>query len=153
MRTIAAIALGWLSLLSFSCKDRMTGPDSGSPIFYSWAASACLGTLPNVRASLGPGDSLFFYTFADNLVLNFQVAASCCPDTNRFFVTAAAGTDTIVVTVRDTAGGVCRCVCGYMIHVVYNNLPGDHYVVRCIVCGSAGCDDPAYLERVVRSTI
>lgn len=153
MRTIAVIALGWLSLLSISCKDRMTGPDSGSPIFYSWAASDCLGTVPYVRAPFGSGDSLFFYTFSDNLVLNFQVAANCCPDTNRFSVAAVAGTDTINVTVGDTAGGVCRCMCYYMIHVVYNNLPGDHYVVRFTLCGSSGCDDPAYIERVVRSPI
>ncbi len=48
------------------------------------------------------------------------------------------------------AAGTCRCLCAYMIHVVYNNLPGDHYVVRCKVCGAGGCDDPAYLVNVVK---
>jgi hypothetical protein len=153
MRTCGTLLLGLLCILSFSCKDRLTAPGAMSPVFYSWAASNCLNTVPNVRAERSAADSVFFYTFSDNLVLNFQVTANCCPDSNRFFVTAAAGTDTIVVTVGDTASGACRCLCYYMIHVVYNNLPGDHYVVRCIVCSGAGCDDPAYLERVVKSSI
>ena len=153
MKTIAAIVLGLLSLQAFSCKDRMTGPEAGTPIFYSWAASNCLSTVPYVRGGQGAGDSVFFYTFADNLVLNFQIAANCCPDSNRFDVAAVAGSDTIVVTIGDTATGFCRCLCRYMIHVVYNNLPGDHYVVRCRVCNNAGCDDSVYLERVVKSSI
>ena len=135
-----------LCFFSLSCAKLTTDP--GASITFSARSSKCLThNTPGVNGL----DSLFLYSFPDSLVLDFSVKANCCPDSNRFSISQTTGSDTIVVTVTDTAENGCRCVCPYMIHTSFESLPYDRYVVRCRLCASGDCDDPIYLVEVVRS--
>ncbi len=76
-------------------------------------------------------DSCFTYQFHDALVVYFCATANCCPDTDRFLIRHQTRSDTILVTIADTAAHLCRCSCTYMLHAEFHNLPGDHYVFVC----------------------
>ena len=141
------VIIGWLSLVHFSCGDKSTGPGSPAGVSFSWQSSKCIG---GGSAKVSGIDSLFAYSFKDSLVIDFSVTSNCCPDSNRFSVSTIAGTDTLAVVVADTAEHLCRCICTYMIHCSFGNLPEDRYVVRCSICSSGGCDDPIYLVNVFR---
>jgi hypothetical protein len=143
---IITLAIGFLAFLCLSCGEKSTDPDSQSSISFSSRYSKCLssGLLKSSRL-----DSVFTYSFTDSLVIDFSVNANCCPDSNRFAVTESAGTDTLVISVADTAGNLCYCICTYMVHTSFENLPNDHYVVRCRVGNSQGYED-IHLVNVFR---
>jgi hypothetical protein len=115
--------------------------------FYSQSSKCLLNGLSK-SADL---DSVFTYLFDNNLLIDFSVTANCCPDSNRFSISQITGTDTIIISVADTAQNLCKCVCPYMIHVEFENLSKDHYVVRCRQSNSQGCLDPIYLADVYRN--
>jgi hypothetical protein len=35
------------------------------------------------------------------------------------------------VTVADTAAALCRCMCKYILHAEFHDLPGEQYVFVC----------------------
>ena len=142
------VVLGSLVFLYFSCKEIPTLPNQ-SPISFSSQYSKCLSQgLPKISVL----DSIFTYSFSDNLITDFSVIANCCPGSNRFSVSSLGGTDTLVVAVADTAQGLCDCVCLYMVHAEFNNLPNDHYVVRCTYGNLTGYHETIHLVRVNRGT-
>jgi hypothetical protein len=132
------VTLGFLVFLCLSCNEKSTSPDSQSAISFSSHYGKCLSQGLPKSSSL---DSVFTYSFTDSLVIDFSVNANCCPDSNRFVVTQRAGPDTLVISVADTAGNLCYCICTYMVHASFENLPNDHYVVRCRVGNSQGYED------------
>ena len=141
-------AIAFACVLLLSCKDRSTGPDNRAVVTFRSESSGCLS---KVTPSTGAVDSSFAYSFHDSLLIDFSVTANCCPDSGRFNISQFAGSDTVVITVTDTAVNGCRCVCPYMIHAVFEHLPNDRYAVRCRICNSGGCSDPIYLVNVRRS--
>jgi hypothetical protein len=76
-------------------------------------------------------DSCFTYQFSDALDVYFCASANCCPDSNRFRIRHDIRSDTIFVTIADTAAQLCRCNCTYMLHAEFHNLPKDRYVFFC----------------------
>ena len=143
-KRLAAAAV--LFLFSLSCAGSSTDP--GPSITFSAQSSKCVAhTSPGVNRL----DSLFIYSFTDSLTLDFSVTANCCPDSNRFLISQITGTDTLFITVADTTVQGCHCVCPYLIHARFDSLPFDRYIVRCRLCASGDCDDPIYLEEVVRT--
>ncbi len=78
-------------------------------------------------------DSCFVYQFDNDLVLDFCVTANCCPDSNRFELSQEVRNDSITITVADTAANLCDCICPYIIHVEYFDLPEDMYYVRVLM--------------------
>jgi hypothetical protein len=76
-------------------------------------------------------DSCFTYQFHDALIVDFCASANCCPDTNRFLIRHEMRSDTISVTIADTAAALCRCVCTYLLHAEFRDLSGDRYVFVC----------------------
>jgi hypothetical protein len=147
MRNITiTMTLGFIVFLCLSCNEKSTSPDSQSAISFSSHYGKCSSQGLTKSSSL---DSIFTYSFLDSLVIDFSVNANCCPDSNRFVVTQSAGTDTLVISVADTAGNLCYCICTYMVHTSFENLPNDHYVVRCRVGNSQGYED-IHLVNVYR---
>jgi hypothetical protein len=91
-------------------------------------------------------DSCFAYSFNDALKIDFCVVGNCCPDSQRFISDYNISSDTIFVSVADTAANLCYCICNYTIHVELLGLTKDKYLFV--------CDYPSdyanlnYLERV-----
>jgi hypothetical protein len=139
--------LGSLILLSLSCEENSTNPENQSPVSFLSQSSGCLSNgLPKANGL----DSIFTYSFSGGLILDFSVVANCCPDSNRFSVSHIAGTDTLIIAVADTAQSFCHCVCLYMTHAEFMNLPNDHYVVRCTIENSSGQGETIHLVHVDR---
>jgi hypothetical protein len=76
-------------------------------------------------------DSCFTYQFTNALDVYFCASANCCPDSNRFSIRNEIRSDTIFVTIADTAAHLCRCNCTYMLHAEFHDLPKDRYVFLC----------------------
>jgi hypothetical protein len=76
-------------------------------------------------------DSCFTYLFHDALFIDFCAAGNCCPDSNRFAFKHEIRGDTIAVTIADTAVALCRCMCKYILHAEFHDLPRDQYVFVC----------------------
>ena len=83
------------------------------------------------KSTFAPEDSSFVYQFDSKLIIEFGVMANCCPDSNRFDSSFEINSDTIFVTVEDTARHLCRCTCPYTIHLEINNLQENHYYFYC----------------------
>ncbi len=147
-KPVLVIAVGLTALLCFSCKEKSANPETQAPGSFSYESSKCMrGVLQKASVS----DSVFTYTFSDKLIIDFSVTANCCPDSNRFSVSSTTGIDTIVVAVVDTAQNLCKCICPYMIHAEFGNLPNDHYVVHCTIGNSQGYTDPIHLVNVYKN--
>jgi len=145
--TAIVVTLGFIVFLCFSCKDKSTNPETQSTISFSSQSSKCLS---HGLAKSSGLDSVFTYSFTQSLIIDFSVNANCCPDSNRFNISNIIRADTLIVSVADTARSLCHCICLYMIHVEFGNLPNDHYVVRCRIGNSQGYDDPIHLVNVYR---
>ncbi len=146
-KPVLVIAVGLTALLCFSCKEKSANPETQGPVSFSYQYGKC-GEHSLQKPTVS--DSVFIYTFIDKLIIDFSVRGNCCPDSNRFTVTSTAGTDTIVVAVVDTAQHLCRCICTYMIHAEFGNLPNNHYVVRCTAGVPQGESDLIHLVDVYR---
>lgn len=133
-----------LFLVLFSCKEKATELQN-SDVAFSASSSKCQLSLRLAKVSVL--DSLFEYSFSDNLILDFSVRTNCCPDSNRFVITQYIGADTLNIIVTDTAQHLCRCNCPYFIHAEYKNLTGNQYVVRCILETSAAI--PPSASRII----
>jgi hypothetical protein len=130
-------------LFCFSCKEKSANPENRGPVSSSFQSSKCMGSALSKRSS---SDSVFTYTFADALIVDFSVTGNCCPDSDRYSVSSLAGSDTIVIAAIDTAEHLCRCLCRYMIHSEFLNLPNDHYIVKCTIAVPQG--EPERIHQV-----
>ena len=92
------------------------------------------------------GDSCFDYQFDTDLILDFCVNANCCPDSNRFDLSYEIKHDTIEVAVKDTAADLCRCICSYIIHAEFYDLPEDKYYVN-VLTGDGQLAYEQYVHR------
>jgi hypothetical protein len=148
-----AVLLFLLTLVS--CKEHSSGTDTADIPSFMYITSRCLSAALSVSSSranttAATPDSNFTYTFKQNLILDFSAAGNCCPDSNRFVVSQEIRNDTVLVTIIDTARNLCRCMCSYMIHAQWNNLPLDSYIVRCRLGDGKTFIDPIHFVAVVR---
>jgi len=146
-KPVVMAAVGIICILCFSCKEKSANPENQGPVSVSFESSKCMGS---VLGKTSASDSVFTYTFTDMLIIDFSVTGNCCPDSNRFSVSSIAGTDTILIAVIDTAQNLCRCLCRYMIHSEFANLPNDHYVVRCTIAPPDGESEQIHCADVYR---
>jgi hypothetical protein len=130
-----------------ACRDKPTGTNNTTTPSFSYETGKCLSHgLPKGTAL----DSIFTYSFLENLTLDFSVWANCCPDSGRFIPAYTIKMDTIFITVTDTAQALCRCICPYMIHIELADLNLNRYVVRCRTGDGRNFDDPIHLVTVMR---
>jgi hypothetical protein len=118
------LAFGVLAVFMFAC-ERSTEPDTPSVVAFQ--VPGCGANLLKASAS----DSCFSYQFHDALIVDFCATANCCPDSNRFSFKQRVSHDTIMVTIADTAAHLCRCICPYVLHMEFRDLPGDSYIFFC----------------------
>ena len=138
-----------------SCKDKSTNTVNTKNPSLSYQLSKCIHEASYSSYSLAKGlktasDSIFSYSFSQNLILDFSVTANCCPDSNRFTVGQEIRNDTIIITVLDIAKDGCYCDCVYMVHTEITDLPNYHYTVRCRDGHGQSFHDPLHLVNVVR---
>jgi hypothetical protein len=143
---IGLLITGCIMSLLLSCKEDTTDPQN-TEIVFSANGSTCASHGLAKGSTL---DSLFTYSFSNDLLIDFSVWSNCCPDSNRFFINQFFSADTLHVVVTDTAQHLCRCVCPYVIHAEFQNLPADHYIVRCVLQTSASSPELAHLVHVYR---
>jgi hypothetical protein len=117
----------FLSLAFIACKDKSTNTNDTPNPTFSYETSKCSGHGLSKGTAL---DSIFTYSFDQELIMDFSVLSNCCPDSGRFVLNHTINMDTILIAVSDTAQHLCRCICSYMIHTQLTNLPLDQYVVR-----------------------
>jgi hypothetical protein len=123
-RCSVVLAISALALLIPTCEE---STDTHSPDVSAFQVPGCGGHLLKVTAT----DSCFSYQFQDALVVDFCASANCCPDSNRFSFRHRISQDTIMVTIADAAASLCRCICNYVLHMEFRDLPGDNYVFFC----------------------
>ncbi len=90
-------------------------------------------------------DSCFTYSFTEKLIIDFCVGGNCCPDSHRYSITSKVLSDSIIISVIDTAQNKCKCICNYIIHGEFESLQKDEYFVKCILN-----EHPVYLKIVKR---
>jgi hypothetical protein len=120
-RWSVVLAISVLALLIPTCEQ---STDPRSPAVSAFQVPGCGGRFLKTTAS----DSCFSYQFHDALVVDFCASANCCPDSDRFSFRHRVSHDTIMVTIADTAAPLCRCICNYVFHMEFRDLPGDSYV-------------------------
>ena len=148
------IAILVFPLALLCCKEHSSGTDASNGPSFTYRTSSCISSayaksLPGARAA-AVSDSIFTYSFTQNLVLDFSATGNCCPDSNRFTVSQEVRGDTLLVTVVDTARNLCKCMCLYLIDVQWIDLPLNRYVVRCRLGNGQAFIDPSHLVTVVR---
>lgn len=126
-----------------SCSDDAPTTVAPEISFVSYQVPGCNPTSSLKKDSLI--DSCFQYSFTDTLEVEFCVPGNCCPDSDRFVTNYSIHSDTIFVTVTDTAAHLCHCICDYIIHLEISGLPNDEYLFYC------DCQDLQYNEIVIRS--
>lgn len=118
-------ALIILFLVSFwGCSDKGTVPDTS----LDFQASDCL-KVNGLKKSYP--DSSFSYTFGDKLIVDFLVNADCLLFAPGLIMDYEISRDTIFVTVIEANPGFTDCLCPYMMHAEFNNLPGYRYFFIC----------------------
>ena len=135
-----------IAIALFACNDKSTDTNDTPAPSFSYETSKCVSHgLPKGTAL----DSVFTYSFDQNLTMDFSAWANCCPDSGRFVLGYTIRTDTIFITVTDTAQALCKCICPYMIHTQLTNLSLNQYVVRCRIGNGQTFDDPIHLVTVI----
>jgi hypothetical protein len=124
--------------------EKATEPDGANVVAFQ--AAGCHRQFFRGTAN----DSCFSYQFHAALVVEFCVLGNCCPDSDRFTFKHTISHDTIMVTIADTAAHLCRCVCPYVLHMEFRDLPGDSYVFYCSE-GDSSDLVVLYSERVRRN--
>jgi len=116
--------------------------------FSSYQISGCNnGGLSKVNAN----DSCFIYSFNDTLKVDFCIWGNCCPNSQRFVTDYKINSDTIFITVQDTAMNECDCNCNYTIHVEFSELLEDKYLFYFNYPGMYQDDSLKYKELVVKN--
>ena len=96
-------------------------------------------------------DSCFDYIFTDTLKIDFCVSGNCCPDSQRFLTEYKLKSDTLFVSVIDTAKNLCDCICNYKIHLEISGLSENQYLFYCNYRGIYNFQDSLkYRELVIR---
>lgn len=130
------------------CRDKSTNPGTSLPPSFTSQVSRCLAIgLPRHNDL----DSVFTYSFDQNLVMDFSVIADCCSDSSQFIISDTLSADTIIVSIANTAIGVCDCLCPRIVHAELTNLPEDHYVVLCRMGQGFGTVYPIHCVTVHRN--
>jgi hypothetical protein len=142
--------LGLLFLISglVGCKDESTNPGNTPPPSLTSRVSGCVGL---DRPREGALDSLFTYSFHQNLDMSFSIITDCCSDSSRFTVSYGFRDDTIIISIVNTAISVCNCICPRLIQAELTNLPGDHYIVRFQMDQGFGPANPIHLVAIHRT--
>lgn len=137
------LCTAFVALVIVGC-EKLTAP--APPQIIAYQVAGCNHPLHKGASS----DSCFSYQFHDVLLLDLCTSANCCPDSARFSIRNTISNDTIIVTLADTAGQLCNCVCVYKLHVEFHGLRNDSYQVVC-----KREDDSSrsviYSERVIRN--
>lgn len=142
-KLILSLTFLFLVINFTSCySDSSTNYDENGISFIAYQAGSCRGSSALEKPII---DSCFSYSFTNILKIDFCVSGNCCPDTNRFVITYELNSDTINVTVVDTAQHLCRCICNYKIHVEITGLSNNNYFFYC------NYDEPEYKENLIRS--
>jgi hypothetical protein len=136
----------YIMLLFLSCKEKSTNPQNTEIVFSANSSNCALHGLGKASAL----DSIFTYSFSSDLLIDFSVWSNCCPDSNRFIINQFSSADTLHVVVTDTARHLCYCICPYIIHAEFQNLPADHYIVRCVLQTPAGIPELFHLVHIYR---
>lgn len=116
-------------LFLISCSKSNLTDNEEKVNFKSYQVAGC-----NHSASLEKttfADSCFDYSFNDTLKIDFCIFGNCCPDSNRFAVDYNLNSDTISVSVVDTAANLCNCLCNYKIHLELTGLLNNKYIFSC----------------------
>jgi hypothetical protein len=137
-----------IAIALFACKDKSTNTNNTPVPSFSYVTSRCNSHVLPIRTA---SDSVFTYSFNQNLIMDFSVWSNCCPDSGRFIPGYTIRIDTIFITVTDTAQALCDCICSYMIHIELTNLPLNQYIVRCRIGNGSNFDDPIHLVTVTRT--
>jgi hypothetical protein len=140
---ITSIFFSVIFFFLLSCNESGTNPEKNLPGF-SFYSGKCGRDLLEL---FGARDSSFEYSFQNDLLIDFIASGNCCPDSDRFIVSSDILSDTIYITVEDTAAHLCRCMCNYHIYSKFSNLQENHYTVLCTLQGS---DAFLYLKDVYR---
>ncbi|TFH66053.1 MAG: hypothetical protein E4G91_00170 [Candidatus Zixiibacteriota bacterium] len=117
--------LACLILSLLACSESTTKPKTESLVYQVGRCQHSAGI-----AALAE-DSCFTATFTKNLLVDLCLVANCCPDTNRFALSTLINSDTILITVADTASSLCDCLCNYKVRAEFQNLPLLQYLVLC----------------------
>ena len=137
---------GCFMLFLLSCHEDTTNPQN-SEIVFSAKSSSCASHGLAKGSAL---DSLFTYSFTNDLLIDFSVWSNCCPDSNRFTFLQFSSADTLHIVVTDTARHLCHCICPYVTHAEFQNLSADHYIVRCVIQTPSGSPELVHLVHVSR---
>jgi hypothetical protein len=133
MKTYVKFSMLLLSisaLISFiSCTENISTKSEDAYIeFSSYQISGC-NSSPFSKVS--ENDSCFDYSFDDTLKIDFCVTGNCCPDSQRFVSYYNIKSDTLFVSVVDTASRLCHCICNYKIHLELLGLTNEQYIFYC----------------------
>lgn len=133
MTTLSKLLLRLMLFLfviyNLSCsEDSLTKSSSQEVKFVSYQVGGCNH---NSLGKTADNDSCFAYSFTDTLKIDFCVLGNCCPDTNRFVTNYEINSDTLVVSVSDTAANLCHCICNYTIRLEIAGLENDRYLFYC----------------------
>lgn len=143
LKIISLMLIIFVLFYVFSCTtDNSTEPEDDTITFNSYQVGGCNGSS---LSKIAENDSCFLYSFDDTLKVDFCVIANCCPDSQRFVADYNIKSDTIFVSVADTAAKLCRCVCNYTIHLDFNGLSEKQYVFYCNYY-----DQIVYNENIVK---
>jgi hypothetical protein len=129
MKLRGDILLLFTTILIYSCSNSDVTKPVSETEFTAYQISGC-----NKQSHFGKItdlDSCFNYTFDDSLKIDFCVVGNCCPDSNRFVTDYQISTDTIYVTVADTAENLCKCMCNYIVHLELSGLEKNEYLFYC----------------------
>ena len=126
-KTFLSVSMVIAVLLFWTCNDKSVNNDTEAAAVFK--QGKCGESF--LKRSSSPFDSVFTYSFENNLILDFSVSGNCCPDSNRFSVSHLFNGDTLNIVVADTALNGCRCMCPYMIEADFQDLSKDSYLVIC----------------------
>lgn len=123
------LLLLFLAIFMFSCsEDIPTKSEEEQVEFSSYQISGCNQL---ALAKVAYDDSCFAYSFTDTLKIDFCVFGNCCPDHQRFDSNYEIKSDTIFVSVVDTAKNLCDCICNYTVHLELSDLSKNQYLFYC----------------------
>ena len=125
-------AIFFLHLLNINCTESSTNSDSPEKKVetISFQIPGCRA--PGLIKAKGIEEyPCFKYNFTDTLRIEFCVSGNCCPDSFRFASEINIISDTIFVSVVDTAENLCYCDCLYKMHLEITGLPENKYLFYC----------------------
>ncbi|MEW6196745.1 MAG: hypothetical protein AB1521_16485 [Bacteroidota bacterium] len=108
------------------CSDSVTSDENSKASIKQ--VGGC--TSAAFKKDAGQTDSCFSYEFHNDLKVQFCAPGNCCPDSNRFTGEYRISTDTIVVTIEDTAANLCKCMCNYNIRAELEGLLLNRYLFK-----------------------